>query len=330
MCVVSLSLKMWIGRESVMCVLERVGLVKKIEPEDYERLIMRMVFSFFIAVQICRLLYFWLEIWCSIIFHKMMDLLNVISRFFSGPPPVLPISDEPQAELDPVEMPTETPPPVLPMSDEYEVEADLDSVEVPTETPPSFVSDEYRVKMERLVKKAEKIAEESNQDIPQAYLCPIGGTVMVTPVITGTGHTYDMELLSRWFQEKNTCPCTGEQTRIVARNLVLEGLIEKWAEDVIANHTNVHESMSIVEPQHSSDLRQDVIANHTNVHASMSIVEPQHSSDLRQGVTRIRAAAFRVEDLGQALARIRGAVTGSESHWVDDNESEDYWYPRDA
>ena len=207
---VSLSLKMWIGCESVMCVLERVGLVKKIEPEDYERLIMRMVFSFFIAVQICRLLYFWLEIWCSIIFHKMMDLLNGISRFFSGPPPVLPISDE------------------------YEVEADLDSVEVPTETPPSFVSDEYRAKMERLVKKAEKIAGESNQDIPQAYLCPIGLTVMVIPVITGTGYTYDMERLSVWFQHNNTCPITRTQTRMLTRNLVLEGLIEKWAQDVIA------------------------------------------------------------------------------------------------
>lgn len=238
MCVVSLSLKMWTGPESVMCVLECVGLVKKIEPEDYERLIMRMVFSFFIAVQICRLLYFWLEIWCSIIFHKMMDLFSKsivillkmvegISRFFSGPPPVLPM-------LDPVEMPTETPPPVLPMSDEYEVEADLDSVEVPTETPPPFVSDEYRAKMERLVKKAEKIAEESNQDIPQAYLCPIGLTVMVIPVITGTGYTYDMERLSVWFQHKNTCPCTRAETRMLTRNLVLEGLIEKWAQDVIA------------------------------------------------------------------------------------------------
>jgi hypothetical protein len=225
----------------------------------------------------------------------------------------------------------------------------LDTVKVPTETPPSFVSDEHRAEMERLVQKAEEIAARSNQDIPEAYLCPIGHTVMVIPVITGTGYTYDMEGLSVWFEHNNTCPCTRAQTRMLSRNLVLQGLIEKWAQDVIANHTkvresmliveprdssdlrqavianhtNVHESMSIVEPRDSSDLRQGVIANHTNVHESMSIVEPRDSSDLRQDVTRIRAAVARAENLEQALARLRGAVNDSESDWGDSDSDTD-------
>ena len=47
-------------------------------------------------------------------------------------------------------------------------------------------------------------------------------------------------------------------------------------------------------------------------------------------MTRIRAAIARAENLEQALARLRGAVTGSGSDWGDDNEAEDNWYPRDA
>jgi hypothetical protein len=110
---------------------------------------------------------------------------------------------------------------------------------------------------------------------------------------------------------------------MLTRNLVLEGLIQKWAQDVIANHTKVHESMSIMEPRDSSDLRQGVIANHTNVHESMSIVEPRDSSDLRQDVTRIRAAVARAENLEQGLARLRGAVTGSESDCGDSDSDTD-------
>jgi hypothetical protein len=309
--VASFSLKMWTGPESVMRVLEYVGLIQKVGPEnEHDHYVMRTVFCLFVSLQMCRLMNFWLEAFCSIIYHEMVYLFSKSTVMLAqivvgigGSPPALPMSDEPQADLDPDEVETDTPPPlppplpppVLPMSDEPQ--ADLDAVEVPTETPPPFVSDEHRAEMEGLVKKAEEIAAASNQDIPQAYLCPIGLTVMVIPVITGTGYTYDMERLSVWFQHNNRCPCTRAQTRMLTRNLVLEGLIEKWAQDVISNHTNVHESMSIV--------------------------EPQHSSDLRQGVTRIRAAVARAENLEQALARLRGAVTGSESDSGDSDSDTD-------
>ncbi len=82
---------------------------------------------------------------------------------------------------------------------------------------------------------------------------------MVTPVMTDTGHTYDLKNLQTWFQEKNTCPVTNEPTIIVARNLVCERIIEEWAKKVTDKGMEdvLTPAPAIVEPHTENDASLD-------------------------------------------------------------------------
>jgi len=47
-------------------------------------------------------------------------------------------------------------------------------------------------------------------DFPNEFLCPITRRIMVDPVTTSGGHTYEWSAISRWFREgKNRDPATG-------------------------------------------------------------------------------------------------------------------------
>jgi hypothetical protein len=47
-------------------------------------------------------------------------------------------------------------------------------------------------------------------DFPNEFLCPITHRIMVDPVTTSGGHTYEWSAISHWFREKNnTDPATG-------------------------------------------------------------------------------------------------------------------------
>jgi hypothetical protein len=47
-------------------------------------------------------------------------------------------------------------------------------------------------------------------DFPNEFLCPITGRIMVDPVTTSGGHTYEWSAISQWFRQgKNTDPATG-------------------------------------------------------------------------------------------------------------------------
>ena len=51
---------------------------------------------------------------------------------------------------------------------------------------------------------------EDNKQIPEEYLCPIGGGIMKYPVLTMGGNCYDREAIQRWFGSgKDTDPLTG-------------------------------------------------------------------------------------------------------------------------
>jgi hypothetical protein len=55
-------------------------------------------------------------------------------------------------------------------------------------------------------------------DFPNEFLCPITGEIMVDPVTTSGGHTYDWSAISSWFRRgKNTDP----KTRLELNNNIL-------------------------------------------------------------------------------------------------------------
>jgi hypothetical protein len=208
-----------------MRVLELNGIVEQVvieKNEDYLQDIARMLAWILVFFMVVALLVMLHEC-CIFVKHWLfVNIWMKVSNFLS-PPPWMP-PDEPL--VDPDQEPP--PPPFAPPSDIPVVYL----VQVPLARSFKPPSDEHQAEMEGIVQRAEEICEGSGLDIPEAYLCPISGTVMVTPVMTDTGHTYDLKNLQTWFQEKNTCPITNEPTIIVARNLVCERIIEEWAKKV--------------------------------------------------------------------------------------------------
>lgn len=45
-------------------------------------------------------------------------------------------------------------------------------------------------------------------DIPEEYCCPISGDIMLEPVTTPRGHSYEKEMILKWVREKGTSPMT--------------------------------------------------------------------------------------------------------------------------
>jgi hypothetical protein len=50
------------------------------------------------------------------------------------------------------------------------------------------------------------VAVEEEEDTPDQYLCPISRDVMVDPVITTAGHTYERAAIEQWLASHNTDP----------------------------------------------------------------------------------------------------------------------------
>jgi hypothetical protein len=195
-CVVSLALKMWTGPESVMYVLECLGVVDKIDTQLHilRIFVERAILAFIYAIIAGLVVVFFVTVsYFTLLILKLYECVDVyLSRcvdFWQYQPHTFP------------------------------------------RPHPSYVG-----AVELLLNKAEDIMASSVKDIPNVYLCPIGLTVMRIPVITHTGKTYELENIEQWLQNnRHKCPETRQETKVVARNFALEELIEKWAHDVIAN-----------------------------------------------------------------------------------------------
>ena len=42
------------------------------------------------------------------------------------------------------------------------------------------------------------MSDEKDDNVPNTFLCPIGHTVMVDPVMTEDGHSYDRQFIEQW------------------------------------------------------------------------------------------------------------------------------------
>lgn len=52
--------------------------------------------------------------------------------------------------------------------------------------------------------------QNSTEDTPEAFLCPITYCLMEDPVIASDGHTYERKAIEDWFQSHDTSPMTNE------------------------------------------------------------------------------------------------------------------------
>jgi hypothetical protein len=203
---------MWKGSESVMHALECVGLIEKVRSRDVLlEAILLLQWAFFFVVLlflgfVCAAVVAWNVCrFVEMVLHFVDCLLRDITRFLLRLPDFF--------SARPGEVPSQ----------------------IHTAAQFARPSLDHVMEIKRLVNMAEEIQECAGRDVPTEYLCPIGLSVMTVPVIACTGHTFELDNLDQWLQNsENKCPLTRQETRPVARNLILEKLIEEWAKGVIA------------------------------------------------------------------------------------------------
>ena len=69
-------------------------------------------------------------------------------------------------------------------------------------------------------------------DIPESYCCPITQLLMLDPVVTCDGHSYERVAISEWFARRSTSPLTGaplNSTKLIA-NTMARSIIREFAE----------------------------------------------------------------------------------------------------
>eukprot|EP00041_Stephanoeca_diplocostata_P026395 m.711859 g.711859 ORF g.711859 m.711859 type:complete len:646 (+) comp22955_c0_seq3:586-2523(+) len=68
--------------------------------------------------------------------------------------------------------------------------------------------------------------------IPPSFICPIFQDIMVDPVSTADGHSYERLAIERWLRDKDTSPITGEvlSHKNLTTNVTLRKAIEEWEE----------------------------------------------------------------------------------------------------
>ena len=66
-------------------------------------------------------------------------------------------------------------------------------------------------------------------DIPESFLCPISHQLMVDPVITNMGISYEKSQILKWLESHNTCPSTNQPLTIdmLSPNRALQDSIEQ-------------------------------------------------------------------------------------------------------
>ena len=82
----------------------------------------------------------------------------------------------------------------------------------------------------RIIKKTKK---RGGADDPYLeFMCPIGHTIMVDPVIASDGHTYERKNIEKWLKIKNTSPLTNvRMTQELNSNVALKDRIQTVAEE---------------------------------------------------------------------------------------------------
>ena len=69
-------------------------------------------------------------------------------------------------------------------------------------------------------------------EVPDDYICPITAEIMIDPVTTADGFTYEREAITKWLRTKDTSPFTGTtlESRKVIPNHSLRSMIRGFSE----------------------------------------------------------------------------------------------------
>ena len=81
--------------------------------------------------------------------------------------------------------------------------------------------------VERVAAEAEPLSP------PDEFVCAISQQLMVDPVTTGAGQTYEREAIATWLRTKKTDPLTGARlpSKKLIENVSLRQAIARWREE---------------------------------------------------------------------------------------------------
>ena len=73
-------------------------------------------------------------------------------------------------------------------------------------------------------------------EVPDDYVCPISAAVMIDPVSTLDGFTYERKAITEWLRTKNSSPKTGAklESKTLIPNHSLRSVIRSFAEALAA------------------------------------------------------------------------------------------------
>ena len=91
---------------------------------------------------------------------------------------------------------------------------------------PKLTSKQRKLRFMRQEKKRKRI--ELLESFEKLIQCPITYEIMIDPVITSDGHTYERESIQQWLKENNTSPITGLDllNKKMRPNYALKNIIE--------------------------------------------------------------------------------------------------------
>jgi len=74
---------------------------------------------------------------------------------------------------------------------------------------------------------------DSNNAIPDSFICPLTMELMKDPMMTIHGHNFEREAIIAWISMGNTCPLTRKPLcmRQLVSNKNLQFQIQKWEQD---------------------------------------------------------------------------------------------------
>ena len=81
----------------------------------------------------------------------------------------------------------------------------------------------------------EESNEEEDLEVPDGFECPITSNLMVDPVITSDGHTYERYAIERWLSTNDTSPLTG--ARLISKNMVPNIALRKMIQTFREEHS---------------------------------------------------------------------------------------------
>ena len=73
--------------------------------------------------------------------------------------------------------------------------------------------------------------------VPDSYLCPVTSELMLDPVATADGFTYEFAAIRQWLNKKETSPVTNE--RLESSRLIINHAVRKLIAGIVVEHIRV-------------------------------------------------------------------------------------------